>query len=222
MESKRDAVVGAVCLVGASVGQLAQYVVTPIGSENAGTTEQVQLAAEHLTALRVASWLDLTILLFVPALLYVGRLAGARTTWLGWIATLVAFGTTLPGVAYLLAVDPLLLAATSTGSPATLQAYLDQPVVSLSTVVFLLGHLVGLVLLAVALWRTRAVPRWAAVALALSPVAEFAGQGAGVRGVAVTGYLLLIVAFVTCAAVLLRRTEEPAPSPSDAFVPSGA
>ena len=82
--------------------------------------------------------------------------------------------------------------------------------VEFATVVFLIGHVVSLILLAIALWRIRSVPRWAAVCLALYPVFELAGGGSGLRAVGVVAYLLLVVAFGACAQALVRpgiRTE---------------
>ena len=45
--------------------------------------------------------------------------------------------------------------------------------VGLGMLIFVLGHIVGLVLLAVALWRGRAVPAWAALLLGASQILHF-------------------------------------------------
>jgi hypothetical protein len=58
-------VTGAVCLVGASVGALVQYLVIPI-DEGDSSSAQVAAAAAPLTRMRWAAVLDLPILLIRP------------------------------------------------------------------------------------------------------------------------------------------------------------
>ena len=62
-----------------------------------------------------AAWLDLTILFFLPALAVVAYLARARTSRLGWVAAVLAVGTTVPGIAYVLAPDVLYVGAVHGG-----------------------------------------------------------------------------------------------------------
>ena len=201
------AVAGVMCLAVASLGQLVQYVVTPVSSVGADPGEMLGQAVAHPAAMRAASWLDVAILFVVPAVLFVGRVAGAPRSVLAVVGTAVAFVSTLVGCGYLLVIDVLLQLP---GAASTVAAYAADPVVATVTVVFLVGHVAGFVLLAAALWRSRAVPVWAAVALALSPVAEFVGQGAGIRAVTVAGYVLLVLAFGACSRVLLAGGTAPA------------
>ncbi len=208
-DTRIAAVAGTVCLLAGSVGQLVQYLVTPLVSVGGSPAEQVAQAAAHPAAMRAASWLDLSILFLVPAVLYVGRVAGAPRSAPAAVATGLTFLTTLFGSAYLFAVDVLVQPP---ADPDAVGAYLSDPLVSTVTLVFLAGHVIGFVLLAVALWRARAVAAWAAVALGLSPILEIGGQAAGVGAVTVAGCALLVVAFAACAAVLLRAPEG-APAP---------
>lgn len=207
MWRRREIVLSVACLVVGSVGQLAQFLVTPVDS--AGTVAENAAAAVAAPGRMAAgAWLDLTILLFVPALVVVGHFAAARTTRLGWVATLIAVATTLPGVAYLLATDVMYVTVARGKVPASaVQAYLDNSVVGVSIGIFLIGHVLGLLLLGIALWRAGRVPRWAGACLALYPFAEFGGTAAGVTAVVVVGYLFLIAAFGACAAALLREAE---------------
>jgi hypothetical protein len=212
-------VTGVVCLLGASVGSLVQYLVTPVAPGDSASA-QVAAAAAHPTRMVWAAVLDLPILLLIPALVYVAWLAGARSSWLAAIGTGVTFATALGAVGYLLALDPLLYAAAQQpqrGPAVDLVAgYLGTGLVTGVLVAYLGGHVVGFVLLAVALARARAVPVWAAVALGLWPVVEMAGAAAGVKWLAAAGYGLLVVAFGACAAALVRSgpvgaLPEPAP-----------
>lgn len=222
MYTPREVVVGITCLVVGSVGQLAQLVVTPLGAPDDPITSNVARAVAAPSAMQLAAWLDLTILFFLPALVVVAGLAGARTTRLGWTASVIAIGTTLPGIAYVLVPDVLYSeAAHGAVSAGAIEAYQNSAVVSVATLVFLVGHVVGLLLLGIALWRARSVPRWAGVCLALSPFLEIGGTATGVRVVAIAAYLLLIAAFGACAAVMARsRSASPLRTPSP--VPAGS
>ena len=116
------------------------------------------------------------------------------------MAAVLAIGTTIPGIAYVLAPDVLYVESIHGDVTArAITAYNNSGVVTAATLVFLVGHVVGLALLGVALWRVGSVPRWAAVCLALSPLLEIGGAAADVRAIGVVAYLLLMAAFGACA-----------------------
>jgi hypothetical protein len=95
----------------------------------------------------------------------------------------------------------------SAASPVV-DGYLSNGVVTGVVVAYIAGQVVGFVLLGIALVRSRAVPRWAGVAVAVWPVLEVAGEGSGVRAVAAVGFGLLAVGFGACAAAWLSsRTD---------------
>lgn len=202
---------GVVCLVVGSMAQLAQYLVTPV-APGATAAEQVSQAAAHMSAMRVAVLLDVPLVLIIPAVLYVGMAAGARRSALAAVGTVLAF---LPMLAaeFLLAGDALLVEAARqpdrAAAVALVQAYQSNGTVAGLVLFYLAGHLVSFVLLAVALWRARTVPRWAAVALGSSPVVEFIGGGAGVDAVMAVSYALVVAAFGACAVALVRTGAEP-------------
>ena len=218
MWTRREIGVAVTCLAVGSVGQLVQYLVSPLGSQESAPADRIASAVAHPIAMQWAAWLDLTILFFLPALVVVARLAGARTTRLGWVAAVVAIGSTVPWIAYLLAPDVLYLGALHGDvTVKAIEAYNGAAVVTAATVAFLVGHVLGLLLLAVALWRAGSVPRWSAVCLALSPVLEIGGGGAGIRPVVVASYLLLMAAFAACA-VAVARPRTPTVLPTAALV----
>jgi len=204
MWKKRESVVAVACLVVGSAGQLAQYLVSPT-SEAASAASNVAKAAAHPSAMQWSAWLDLTILFFLPALVVVGYLAGARTTRLGWVASVLAIATTVPGIAYLFAPDVLYVGSIHGDVTArAITAFSNSSVVTASTVVFLFGHVFGQHQLGVALWRAGLVSRWAAVFHAMSPFVEIAGGATDVRLLSAVGYLLLMAAFGACAAAITR------------------
>ncbi|MGH3340961.1 MAG: hypothetical protein ACRDPL_19305, partial [Propionibacteriaceae bacterium] len=169
--SRWIATAGVVCLVAGPIGQFVQYLVTPIDEGNT-VYAQVAQAAAHLARMRWAIPLDLLILLVAPAVLYAGALAGARVSKLAAAGAGLVFVTWL-GAGYLLGSDILLyLAATArdqTAAATLVDGYLSYPLVEGLVVAYVVGHVVGFLLLGVALWRARAVPRWAAIAVAVWP-----------------------------------------------------
>jgi len=116
-------------------------------------------------------WLVFVALLTLPlGVLVAGRLAVATRPVLGTVAAVLAW----LGFVSLFAVtgvEQLSLAAADAGVPLSTVVALDaantaQPVTSVALRLFVAGHILGAVLLGVALWR--AIPKWAALALIVS------------------------------------------------------
>jgi hypothetical protein len=211
-----NARVGAACLTVATVGTLLQFAVTPV-DEGDSATKQLAAAAAHLSRMKAAAWLDLTILFTVPAVLYIAALAG------GWRSRLAVIGAGCAvlanlGAGYVLGVDELAAkAATSddqAGAAALYRSYLNSGVVATLVVTYLLLGTLGFVLLGLALRRAAATPWWAWSALAASQVVQLVGSAAGVKPLAIAGYALFVLAGFACAARLLRPEDARTPSPS--------
>jgi hypothetical protein len=76
---------------------------------------------------------------------------------------------------------------------------------------FIVGHLLGLLLLGIALWRSGAVPRWAAALVGLAPLVQLlVHDQAG--AVSACAYALLLIGMAACAVTLLRTRRGPAPA----------
>ena len=197
---------GAGCLLLAPVGQLAQFLVSPVKQADAAPS-QVAAAAAHLPPMRLALILDLPILLILPAVLYAGVVAGASRSRLAAAGTAMTFTTAL-GAGYLLAQDVVVYEAARQpdrgASVGLVAAYESNGVVSGLVVAYLVGHLVGFVLLGMALVRSRAVPVWAGIALCVWPIAEMGGEASGAVVVAASGFALLAIGFGACAVALVR------------------
>jgi len=101
--SKWNAVAGATCLVAGSSGQLAQYLVSPIRSGQSAA-QQVPDAAADLPAMNAAIWLDLLILLLIPASIYAGAIAGGNTVMARQYRTALVVVSSL-GAGYLFGSD---------------------------------------------------------------------------------------------------------------------
>src|SRR6185437_7847849 len=79
------------------------------------------------------------------------------------------------------------------------------------SIIFTIGGLalvVGCALLAVALWRTRTVPRWAAVALPVGAVVNIAGFASNSRLVLDLSAVVLFAAFLPVAARIAGPRQE--------------
>jgi hypothetical protein len=154
-------------------------------------------------------WLDLLVLLILPAVLYLGQVAGAPRSRLAVTGMVVAFAGAL-GMGYLLAADVLVyLASVAQDQPAAtevLAAYESSGVVVLATVLAVLGTTVGFVLLGIALIRSRPVPLWAGVAVTVAPVVSLVGEASGVSVLAAGAYALQLAGFAACALALTRRS----------------
>ena len=204
--------VGVVCLLVGSLAQLAQYLVTPLRPGTSTAAQVAQVAADR-SAMQLALVLDMPLLLIVPAVLFIGAVAGLRSSRLAVTGTVVAFISLLVAV-LLLAHDVLLYEAGGMADPvaatALVEAYDGNWFVVAMLMLYLIGQTLGFLLLASALWRARTVPRWAAVALAAFPVVQFVGVAGDVKAVGAAGYALAVVGFAACALALLRSTRMPA------------
>jgi hypothetical protein len=202
---------GVVCLLLAPVGQLIQFLVSPMRQADAAAS-QVAAVAAHLPAMRLALVLDVPILLLLPAVLYVGFVASAGRSKLAAAGMALTFTTAL-GAGYLLAQDVVVYAAARQPDRATaaglVAAFEGNGVVGGLVVAYLVGHLVGFVLIGIALVRSRAVPVWTGVALCVWPVAEMVGEASGITAVAVGGFALLVIGFGACAVALVRMGRSP-------------
>lgn len=216
---------GVVALLGSSLGQLAQYVVSPAHVSGGSTADQVAAVDGHGARMTASIWLDLLILLLIPAALYVGEVAGARRSRLAATGTVLVFGTSLTA-GYLLALDPLLYLASKAsdraGAVKLLSEYESAAVTNVVIVISVLGGMIGLILLGIALVRARSVPVWAGVAVAVSAVLEVAGQAVGLDAVAVLAYLLRVVGFAACAVALIALHRAPVPEEAPVVAPSPA
>ncbi len=190
--------IAGVSLLGASVGQLLQFLVSPVNPGDPAAT-QVADAAAHPAAMSAAVVLDLPLLLIIPAVIFIGLAAGYHTSMLARVGTVLTTAAVL-GAGYLLAGDVVVrVAAQHAGGVAVAGAVTGSGVFDFVAVVYLAGHVVGFVLLGVAAWRNRTLPRWAAVSLIAWPLLEMGGSAAGLKPVAAVGDVLLVAA---CAAAL--------------------
>ena len=195
-------VVAAICLVVGPLGDLVWSLVSPVG-EAASAKQSVAAILAHPAGAHAAVWLDLAIILLIPAAAFAGRALQASTRPLAGIGTALLFlGSLL--FTYSLGNDVVLLAASQTGSAATAQAYADSGVVSLTTLLAVAFQFIGVVLMGIAALRSRLIPVWAAVFLiAWNPV-QVIGTVTGISVVETLGDLMLLAAYTAIAVRLFR------------------
>ena len=217
MNSTRYKVAGAITLVVGGAATLLQYIVTPLSNGNMTGAETVTAVTAHHTAMTVTLVLDSPNLLALPAVLFIGGLARARRSLLASIATVLLFLPTLLVVPQLFGLDGLAFLAGSEPDKAAMAHLIDSwqnsTWFAAGLFPYLLFEIVGSILMAVALFRARSVPRCVAATTGIWPVLGVLGQGGAGRAVAIAGYALLFVTWTACAVSLVRsRQTEPAPA----------
>jgi hypothetical protein len=200
---------GATCLV---LGPLAAMVGTGLSPVHDGDSAAVAIAraAAHRGAMRAHVAVELAIVLMVPAMLMVSRLGRRGAPWLamlgGWLASL----GWLAGLASGLTIDLVVLHAYSAphrkAAISLARSVMNDPRVGALVGVFVISHLLGMLLLGIALWRSRVVPAWAAVTVGLSMFLHAALHSTTPRVDAAT-FVLLEVGAAACAWRILRMED---------------
>ena len=147
--------------------------------------------------------------LTVPATLALMRVLGPRSP------KLAAIGGSLHLVGWIAIVgvlmgDVIAVQMVARGTPSADQVELYRrimtsvPVIALNVVATL--HVIGGILLGIALWRTRIVPLWAGVAATLAQPIHLVSNIAGILPVDVLTWIALSAAFAPVAAIVLRSS----------------
>lgn len=197
------------------VGANASYAwATRHGGDDLTGAHALALARAHPTALHVCLVLGmLGCLLVVPALLAAMRLLRATTPRL----SLFAGCAMIAGYCCYLGVftqSYVIIAMADRGGPvrdytAVLDASQSDLTGTWAFVLFAFGNLVGTLLLAIAMYRSRrVVPVWAALGVAAWPVLHVTGLVAGSEWFEVVGGILQAAGFAAMALLVLRTRDE--------------
>ncbi|GAA2582492.1 hypothetical protein GCM10010399_10360 [Dactylosporangium fulvum] len=177
------------------------------GSDSDGAGA-LALAAAHPGLTRLSALAAMVgSLLVVPAVLGVKRLVGDRSRKLAGIAAALTAGGYICYLAIVSGTFVTLAMARRTGATAEFAAVLDEaqadPLMLWVFLLFVLGNLVGTVLLAVALFRSRAVAPWVAVALGAWAPLHVTGLIVGTEWFEVAGAVSQAVALAVVGRALL-------------------
>jgi hypothetical protein len=201
---------GACCLIaGPLIGLLIRAVEPTANSTQSVTGYVIDYAAQPART-EIMLVLDAFVWLMLPAALVAAGLAWRRAPFLslvGGVMSLVGW----VGVVMVVAQDALI--ATASGSnhdpaqAASLVAdWTSSGVVVWYTMIFVVGHLAGTLLIGAALWRARAIARWAAAFVAVSMPLHLVAYVSGIQPLDVLAWSMLLVGFAVCAPPLLRGT----------------
>lgn len=206
----RYRVVGAICLFGGGLAVLLQYIVTPLSGGEMTGEEIVATVTEHHSAMGWALALDLFVLLAAPAFLYIGSIAGARTSTMASVGAAFLFFPFVVSLPAVFGFDALAFFAGTQPDPVAMGALVDSWQDSIwfavSLFPYVLLQLVGSVLVSIALFRAKVVPSWVALLTAIWPFVAVAGMMSGVRVIGIVGYGLLFVSWTFFATFLLRSS----------------
>jgi hypothetical protein len=160
----------------------------------------------------------------IAGVVAVGWLSRRRVpllTTIGLILAVVGFTCLAAGNSFgevstaLVASHPDMDRATSYALGAGLEL---DPVSNLTGTLFVFGHLIGTIILGLALWRSRSVPSWAALLLAVSQPIHLASVMLGNRPLDLVGWGGTAVGFAAAGWALLRLNNDdfdlsPMPAP---------
>ncbi len=164
------------------IGPLAIAVVRgilPYTTDDSNAVMATKVAAHQGTETIVIWMTFVALLTLIPGVIALGLLARRHAPRLGTIGLVLAyaafaclFWSSVAGS------DNIALGAARIGMPPSATGALitsvgNIPPVGLGTGIFVLGHILSLAVLAVALWRGRAVAGWAALLLGVSQVLHF-------------------------------------------------
>jgi hypothetical protein len=176
------------------------------------TAASLDAVAAHRTAQQAVVWLGLLMTLtMIPAVLAAARLARRRRPVLAMVAAGVNLVAYLGGTV-LVASDLLTLVAARSGyDRATIVPYLDavngHASVSLGMGLFVLGHIVGMILLGAALWRI--IPTWASIALIISqPLHLVSFVVLQIQPLDAFAWGLTALGFAACAVAVARTPDD--------------
>ncbi|MFG1709670.1 hypothetical protein ACFLIM_41460 [Nonomuraea sp. M3C6] len=144
----------------------------PYGTTDTSAEVLAKIAA-HQDAESAVLWLSLlATFTLVPGTIALGLQAARRSRLLGTAALVISVAG-FSGLPAIVAIDQAALSAAAAGAPADVTArlldhLLNEPTVAVATMIFVIGHIVGVVLLGIALWRGGILPGWAGFILSTS------------------------------------------------------
>jgi hypothetical protein len=154
-------------------------------------------------------WLGLIgVVAIIPALYWIAQVTRSGSPRVTAAALLLA----VPGytaLGFLVMEDGLVWSGTQAGlDVATVTKLLENihPITEVAAIFFVLGHVVGTILFGIAMWRSHAVPRWAAVATTISQPIHFVAAVIVIsHPLDLVGWGLTAVGFAAAAVAFWRQ-----------------
>jgi hypothetical protein len=209
------------CLVGGPLAGIVVRAAVP-ASSTASVARSVADYGRHTGATQLLLVADGFLILLVPAALAAMALAWRRAPVLSLIGGILSLFGWIAIV--MLAAQDQLFAETGRGVYAHGQAtaiaehWSSANLVGIYLAIFVAGHLFGTALLGAALWRARAIPRWAAAFVGLSMPLHLVTVLTAFKAGDVAAWVMLLIGFAMCAKPVLEGGLEPGPSPGGRVV----
>ncbi|GIF45482.1 hypothetical protein DFJ67_0883 [Asanoa ferruginea] len=202
---------GAACLVLAPLALVAGTLTEPHFDEDAPAASQLADVATHAIPAAPARTLVWLLILLMPlTVLYAARMARRGAPRLAAVGGALSFLAWSAGIASIGGVEAAYWFGSRMEDRDTVAALLDavtgDAVYNTLLMVFVLGHLVGMLVLGIGLWRSRAVPAWVGILFGASPFLHAVAMGIG-PAVDAIAYGLLSIATVACAVILARTPD---------------
>jgi len=200
------------CLVAGPVLFFGGILIRPPGSDDTGDELLAYVRANGSAVQMSDLMLIAAVLLLVPAFVGAMHVLRNRSPLLGYLGG----GLATVGFVCLLGtitLDGVALEMVASGPAAAgMGAVLDQApnhdlLLWILTTVFVAGHIIGTTLLGIGLFRTRFVPVWAAVAVAVSQPLHFVAHGIESKPLDVVAFALFAAGLATLGVGVLRMRD---------------
>lgn len=214
----------ALCLILAPLMLSLWFSLCPTGMGDAACPDQANSLAVF-TAFRVMNpqlmqtFLFLSLIIpYVYSLSYVGLgiLAMKRSPWLAMLGIVCGFAAGVTWAVIADSVDMLNSMAQVSLNPLFVTVehhYYSTWLIFAFGAAWVIGHLLGYVLLGIALLRARTIPRWSAWLLIVSaPIMGPIAYGTNLGLLQILGYVLVFIGSVPAAIATFRRRDEPEPA----------
>ena len=178
----------------------------------------VRSVTAHQTAQNAVVWLGFAaVLTLVPAVMFAGRVVGRRSPRLAAVATVLLVVGYI-SLAWLTVGDAITLYGVRNGLSASVVADMYaglHPAQSAAELLFVLGHVLGTILLGIGMLRGRVVPTWAAWAtIVAQPIHFIAAVVLGSHALDLCGWGLNAIGFAALSVAVLRLPDDEwAPAP---------
>lgn len=175
-------------------------------------TALVQSVASDQPGQSLVLWCGfIAVLTLVPGVLWVGRLTRRGAPRLT-TAALLLLAPGYVSLAWFMSSDVLLWAGVHEGVDVDTVARMYvalHPTSVIAAGIFVIGHVLGTILLGIALWRTHTVPRWAALATITSQPLHFATAVIlGLPWLDLVAWGMNAVGFAVVSVAVLRLTDD--------------
>ncbi len=208
----------ALCIIIAPLVLFLGFAFDPTGGVGVPSSVNV-LAAEFKAAspLQVQLFLyfnAVTVYVFPLSFIGLGLLAMRRSPWLATTGMICGLAGSLPFAVF---VGPEALAAAvgqlgaSASNAAVVHYVSSQGAIFLLQASWVIGHLLGYVIMGIALIRSRAIPLWAASLFIVGIPFQMAGYGTRLGILQLICFALIFIGSIPAALAMLRRSGEEAP-----------